>query len=66
MKWIYGLRKRKGKEFNYYFNLEFEGEYLNGLINGKGKEYYTNCQLVFECEYLFGYKIKGKEYINSK
>ena len=30
------------------------------------KEYYTNGQLVFECEYLCGYKIKGKEYINSK
>jgi len=28
--------------------------------------YYTNGQLVFECEYLFCYKIKGKEYINSK
>ena len=53
LKWIYGLRKRKGKEFNYYFNLEFEGEYLNGLINGKGKEYYDN-KLIFEGEYLDG------------
>ena len=53
MKWIYGLRKRKGKEFNYYFNLEFEGEYLNGLINGKCKEYYDN-KLIFEGEYLDG------------
>ena len=58
MKWIYGLRKRKGKEFNYYFNLEFEGEYLNGLINGKGKEYYNN-KLIFEGEYLNGEKWNG-------
>ena len=26
---------KKGKEYNYYGKLKFEGEYLNGKINGK-------------------------------
>ena len=30
----------KGKEYNEYGELIFEGEYLNGKRNGKGKEYY--------------------------
>ena len=33
-------RNGKGKEFNIYGELEFEGEYLSGKKYGKGKEYY--------------------------
>ena len=43
----------KGKEFDYYSKLLFEGEYLNGKRNGKGKEYY-NGNLEYEGEYLNG------------
>ena len=58
-------RKGKGKEYsNYNGELEFEGEYLNKIRNGKGKEYYKNGQLKFEDFYLYGYKLKGKLYIN--
>ena len=32
----------KGKEYNLYDKLIFEGEYLNGKRNGKGKEYFHN------------------------
>ena len=39
---INGERNGKGKEYNYYGQLDFEGEYLNGKRNGKGKEYYKN------------------------
>ena len=50
--------KRKGKEYFYDGNLEFEGEYINGKRNGKGKEYYENGQINFEGEYLTGKKWK--------
>ena len=60
----------KVKEYNEYFdNIEYEGEYLNGKRNGKGNEYYIDRKLVFEGEYLNGKKNgKGKEYhyINHK
>ena len=52
-KYIQFDTKRKGKEYNYYDELVFEGEYLNGKRNGKGKEYVYN-ELVFEGEYLNG------------
>ena len=44
----------KGKEYNKYGNLIFEGEYLNGKRNGKGKEYDEYGKLKFEGEYLNG------------
>ena len=40
----------KGKEYMYYGELRFEGEYLNEERNGKGKEYNSNGELVFEGE----------------
>ena len=54
----------KGKEYMYYGELRFEGEYLNEERNGKGKEYdYFNGKLRFEGEYLNGKRNgKGKEY----
>ena len=37
---IYETKERtKGKEYNLYGTLLYEGEYLNGERNGKGKEY---------------------------
>ena len=59
-----GERNGKGKEYNEYGKLIFEGEYLNGKRNGKGKEYdYWNSELEFEGEYLNGKRNgKGKEY----
>ena len=56
----------KGKEYDEYDTLVFEGEYLNGKRNGKGKEYYYNGDLLFEGEYLNGQRNgKGKEYNNK-
>ena len=62
---IYSLKNGKGfiKEYDYYGNLIFEGEYLNGKRNGKGKEYYDNGELKFEGEYLYDETRKGKLYI---
>ena len=59
-----GERNGKGKEYNKYDDLIFEGEYLNGKRNGKGREYYDeNGYLKFEGEYLNGKRNgKGKEY----
>ena len=62
---IYELknRKRYAKEYDYYGNLIFEFEYLNGLKNGKGKEYNYRVNLEFEEEYLNGKRNgKDKEY----
>ena len=39
------------KEYDYFGDLIFEGEYLNGLKNGKGKEYDYKGNLIFEGEY---------------
>ena len=50
----------KGKEYDSYDELKFEGEYLNGERNGKGKEYYLNGELKFEGEYLNGDRLSGK------
>ena len=49
----------KGKEYNCYNELEFQGEYLNGKRNGKGKEY-SKGNIIFEGEYLNGYRWNGK------
>ena len=54
--YLYGKRNGKGKEYNYFGQLEYEGEYLNGKRNGKGKEY-DNDKLIFEGEYLNDKKI---------
>ena len=61
-KYKIGERTGKGKEYNLYDILIFEGEYLNGIKNGKGKEYYYNGKLKYEGEYLNGKKWNGKEY----
>ena len=55
------------KEYDEFFELKFEGEYLNGKRNRKGKEYYTfNGKLVFEGEYLNGKRNgRGKEYYDN-
>ena len=56
----------KVKEYNWFGNLIFEGEYLNGEINGKCKEYNYDGLLLFEGEYLNGEKNgKCKEYNND-
>ena len=46
---VYELKDGKGlvKEYSYYLQLDFEGEYLNGERNGKGKEY-NNGKVIFE------------------
>ena len=40
-KYIIYETNRIGKEYNKYYKLIFEGEYLHGERNGKGKEYYN-------------------------
>ena len=54
--------KGKGKVYDYFGKLEYEGEYLDGEKNGKGKEYYANGKLKFEGEYLNGKRWNGKGY----
>ena len=53
----YEIKDGKGiiKEYDYWGNLIFEGEYLNGERSGKGKEFiqFKNT-LVYEGEYLYG------------
>ena len=59
---IYG-EDEKGKEYDEYNRLIFEGEFYKGERNGKGKEYGYEGNLTFEGEYLNGKKNgKGKEY----
>ena len=48
------------KEYDYNYNLIFEGEYKNGERNGKGKGYNGDGKLIFEGEYLNGRKWNGK------
>ena len=51
--WIKNNINGVGKEYYSNFELEYEGEYLNGKRNGKGKEYYNyGGKLRFEGEYL--------------
>ena len=49
------------KEYDYYDDLEFEGNYLYGEKHGYGKEYYHK-KLKFEGEYYYDYKWKWKYY----
>ena len=55
---------------DYFRDILFEGEYLNGGKNGKGKEFYSDSDetLLFEGIYKYGKREgKGKEYgINCK
>ena len=54
---IYELKNGTGyiKIYNYYGDLKFEGEYLNGERNGKGKEYdIIDGKLEYEGEYKKG------------
>ena len=46
----------KGKEYNKYDKLLFEGEYLNGKRNGKGKEYDKEGKLIYEGDFFNGKK----------
>ena len=50
----------KGKEYNRYGKLIFEGEYLYGQ-RIKGKEFISE-RLEYEGEYLFNKKWNGKGY----
>ena len=53
----------KGKEFNKFGYLEFEGKYLFGMKNCKGKEYDNFGNAIFEGEYSLDIIMgKGKEY----
>ena len=63
-RYICYISKGKGREYNDFFDdLIFEGEYLNGERNGKGIEYYYDRITKFEGEYLKGKRHgKGKEY----
>ena len=64
--YINGDINGKGKELTYDHNsLIYEGEYLNGKREGKGKEYNNAGDLIFEGEYFYGYKKKGKAYVNK-
>ena len=45
------------KEFDYYYNLIYEGEYTNGKRNGNGNEHYLR-GLLFSGIYLYNYKKK--------
>ena len=61
---IYELINGSGKirEYNSHYDLNFEGEYLNGLKNGYGKKYRLGT-LEYEGEYLYGKRNgHGKEY----
>ena len=54
--------KNEGKEFNWNYDLIYEGEFLNGERNGKGKEYNCFGDMTFKGEYLNGKKWNGKGY----
>jgi len=64
---LYEIQDGKGfvKEYDFYVDLLFEGEYVNGERNGKGKEFYKS-YLIFEGEYSNGKRNgKGKEFYKS-
>jgi len=56
-------KRYKGKEYDLYGGLEFEGEFNDKeeRWNGKIKEFNENCKLIFEGEYINGNRV-GKEY----
>ena len=55
---------KKGKEYNFFNQLLYEGEFLNGERNGNGKEYSDyDGTLIYEGEFFDGKRNgKGKEY----
>ena len=53
----------KGKEYDEYGRLIYEGEYLNGKRHGKGKEYNEYGNLTFVGEYLNGKKMEKEKNI---
>ena len=56
----------KGKEYDVFGNVRFEGEYFNGKRNGKGKELYFAGDTLFEGEYFNGKRNGyGKEYYSK-
>ena len=66
---LYELKDEKGYvyELNFFGNLIFEGEYLNGEKNGIGKEYYKESKTKFEGMYKndrrwngIGYNMKNE------
>ena len=59
--YINGERNGKGKEFDEFGYLIFEGEFSRGK-RYKGKEYFRNGQLMFDGEYSNGRRINGKAY----
>jgi len=65
-KYIYFESKGKGKEYNKYGDMIYEGEFLFGKRNGKGKEYNKYGDMIYEGEFLRGKRNgKGKEYYYS-
>ena len=61
-----GIRYGKGKEYNKYGELEYEGDFYIER-HGKGKEYNRDGDLRFEGEYANGKRNgKGKAYYNGK
>ena len=61
---IYEIKEGKGhiKEYDYFGNLQYEGEYLYGEINGYVKEY-NNHTIIYEGDYANGKRSgNGKEY----
>ena len=44
-KYIIYEANKKGKEYNNYERLIYEGEFSNGERNGKGKEFYSDGKL---------------------
>ena len=61
VEFLNGVKHGKGKEFDYFGDLAFEGEYYNGeRWNGKGIEYDEEGEFEFYCEYLNGKKFNIK------
>ena len=59
-----GKKNGKGKEYDIYSELRYEGEYLYGeRLKGKDYNYFDE---VFEGEYLFGKRFKGTLYKYGK
>ena len=55
--------KTKGKEYDYFGNLLYDGEYLKGERHGEGKEYYyTNRGIRFDGQFKNGKRWTGKGY----
>ena len=56
-------KKYKGKEYDLYGNLEFEGEFNDKeeRWNGKIKEFNEKCKLIFEGKFINGNRV-GREY----